>query len=529
MNRWIGLVVALTTAGIAGAAGVFLAGLFDLGPVDDAFISLRYATHWASGNGLCFNVDEKVEGYTNFLLVLLEAVAIRSGADPVKAMIVIGWVAFAGLAGLFALFAARHLFPGDVVFPTTAGLLVVLNPVVLCWSASGLEASLYALLVLAAVVLLYGSEESYRVYGSAVCLVLAAWTRPEAVVLLPVMLAVLLVERTSARRVVLYALVFLLIYGAYFTGRALYFGYVFPNTFYAKLDYGNAGLLARGLGYLWSFATAVPVFLGFVILSLCLMPRSPRWVTGFLLVVGVQAAVVAYEGGDHFAMYRFLVPVVPFLAALVLHPFAMLARRMRQRATVAAFVAAGGMVVLAATDLTVGRQAFAGGGSNPTISQFERFRFECRLAEQWRDMGQFLGADAPPKSSLATFAIGAIGFYSRMTIVDMVGIVDPVIAHQERRDRSAATGHDKFDNDYVLSREPSYVLLVAVLTPRPLPEDIQRRMLEAERVQKVNLDMFNNPAFQEEYRPATVRLEGGYMNFFVRRDLPTPEPLPRDG
>ena len=105
--------------------------------------------------------------------------------------------------------------------------------------------------------------------------------------------------------------------------------------------------------------------------------------------------------------------------------------------------------------------------------------------------------------------------------------MDPVIAHQQSRDRSAAPGHDRFDNDYVLSREPSYVLLVAVMTPRPLPADIQRRMLEAERVQRVNLDMFNNPTFQAEYRPVNVQLEGGYMNFFVRRDMPTPEPLPQ--
>jgi hypothetical protein len=187
------------------------------------------------------------------------------------------------------------------------------------------------------------------------------------------------------------------------------------------------------------------------------------------------------------------------------------------------------MIVLAATNLTAGRKAFAGGSGDYAISQFDRFRFESRLTEQWRDMGLFLRSAAPPDASLATFAIGAIGFHSQMTIVDMLGIVDPVIAHQERRDRSAAPGHDKFDNDYVLSREPSYVMLVAVLTKDPLPTDIQRRILEAERVQKVNLDMFNNPAFQEGYRPANVLLEGGHMNFFVRRDLPTPESLPRGG
>ena len=43
--------------------------------VDDVYISLRYARNLAEGHGLVFNVDGSapVEGYTNFLWVVLEA------------------------------------------------------------------------------------------------------------------------------------------------------------------------------------------------------------------------------------------------------------------------------------------------------------------------------------------------------------------------------------------------------------------------------------------------------------------------
>jgi len=40
---------------------------------DDAYISYRYAANFASGHGLVYNKDEKVEGYTNFLYVLIAA------------------------------------------------------------------------------------------------------------------------------------------------------------------------------------------------------------------------------------------------------------------------------------------------------------------------------------------------------------------------------------------------------------------------------------------------------------------------
>ena len=38
--------------------GALLARPLRLGPVDDAFISLRYAHHWAQGQGLVFNPGE---------------------------------------------------------------------------------------------------------------------------------------------------------------------------------------------------------------------------------------------------------------------------------------------------------------------------------------------------------------------------------------------------------------------------------------------------------------------------------------
>ena len=41
---------------------------------DDAFISLVYAKNLSNGEGLVFNPGERVEGYTNFLWILLLAI-----------------------------------------------------------------------------------------------------------------------------------------------------------------------------------------------------------------------------------------------------------------------------------------------------------------------------------------------------------------------------------------------------------------------------------------------------------------------
>src|SRR3990172_8151539 len=43
---------------------------------DDAMISMRYAWNFSHGNGLVWNVGQRVEGYTNLLMTLMMSIAI---------------------------------------------------------------------------------------------------------------------------------------------------------------------------------------------------------------------------------------------------------------------------------------------------------------------------------------------------------------------------------------------------------------------------------------------------------------------
>ena len=46
--------------------------------IDDAYISFRYAKNLAEGNGLVYNIGQRVEGYTNFLWTLLIALFLKT-------------------------------------------------------------------------------------------------------------------------------------------------------------------------------------------------------------------------------------------------------------------------------------------------------------------------------------------------------------------------------------------------------------------------------------------------------------------
>jgi hypothetical protein len=59
---------------------------------------------------------------------------------------------------------------------------------------------------------------------------------------------------------------------------------------------------------------------------------------------------------------------------------------------------------------------------------------------------------------LAAEPVGALGFYSGLTLIDMLGVNDTHIAHLQPTSMGHSTaGHEKRDFDYVLSRQPDFI------------------------------------------------------------------------
>ena len=57
---------------------------------DDSFITYRYVKNFTEGNGLVFNIGEKVEGYTCFLWVILLSGVKSFGFNFISASQVLG-------------------------------------------------------------------------------------------------------------------------------------------------------------------------------------------------------------------------------------------------------------------------------------------------------------------------------------------------------------------------------------------------------------------------------------------------------
>ena len=62
--------------------GAFHSIMYSSDIIDDAYITFRYANNLAAGNGLTYNPPEQLEGYTNFLLVVILALGVKVGISP---------------------------------------------------------------------------------------------------------------------------------------------------------------------------------------------------------------------------------------------------------------------------------------------------------------------------------------------------------------------------------------------------------------------------------------------------------------
>jgi hypothetical protein len=92
----------------------------------------------------------------------------------------------------------------------------------------------------------------------------------------------------------------------------------------------------------------------------------------------------------------------------------------------------------------------------PPLVADPRFQFASDRYDSWITLGKFLKEKYPGKS-VATGAIGKIGFFSGSTVIDMLGLTDPVIAHGPVVAKDFLTAHLKYDPDYVLARKPDLI------------------------------------------------------------------------
>lgn len=407
--------------------------------IDDAWISFRYARNLASGLGLVFDPGgPPVEGYTNFLWVMLAAPFIGAGIPVAKAMAIIGLLCAMALVAL-ATARARQDDHGVPLAGVPTALVLASAHGLAFHAVAGLETPLFSLLILAGALALIDRRPAHFASFTS----LAFLTRPEAALLGIVGTGLLLTghgDRDARRRDALKALsFFVLLVTPYLAFKIAYFGKLLPNTWDAKSPdfWAGARYAGRELG---PYAALVAAALTSA--RARLKERNHGHAT-LVLIALMFATAAACVGGDWMPGARMLVPTLAPLAIAADRPIRSLLRPTRAHAGALRSIAALSFIAIFPWQIARSIELVRGTEARVPIDA-ERIQFAEHISHRGI-------------RSVALFDIGLVAYAApHVHVIDLAGLTDPTIANLPGHH-----GEKEADFDYLESLAPDLVVLTS--------------------------------------------------------------------
>lgn len=417
---------------------------------EDAYITFRYSVSLADGNGPVFNVGERVEGYSNFLWMVLLAIP-RSVADVDIVLFARALGVVCALGSLVVLHVLVRRVTGSAPGGVLATLLAAAAGSVAAYGPSGLETPLFTLLVLA-VVLAVVAE---RPVLAGFLVALATMTRPDGVVIAAVVGLWLIFQTRGWRFPVLFAAAALALTIPWTAWRYAYYGHLLPNALAAKSGLDLSWQLQSGWDYLLGFlATAQALLVLAPLAAYALM--SPRiemeartsGAGGLLLAIAVSyVGFFVLTGGDWMPAWRFFAPAVPLVVAGV-------------AVTLSAMRSPIGFCTRGAAVFGATASALLLAASVSNANMVDRVAMWRQQVVELSEIGAWLNRTLPAGTTVSTFANGALSFHAgpNIVVVDQLGLTDEHIAREGRRDPKGLVGHAAHDYEYVVDvRKPAVV------------------------------------------------------------------------
>jgi hypothetical protein len=413
---------------------------------DDAFIAFQYARHLARGDGLVFNLGERVWGFTSPLHTLLLAALTRLGADTVRAAFVSGFLWVAVTALLLYRVSCAVLPPALAL---CVGLFFLLEP-----SQHGtytLESTLLGALQLAFLCAVLAPRPA----AASVLAALSCLARPDSLLLV---VPILLIGRETRRprHLLLFAAVGLLWEGFAYT----YYGALLPNSLRAKhglTPFGpffanafayvtNGTLLAvPGLAAWERIGRTVPVLLNGLVLLNAELRRRPALAYALVLypwlLIGAYSAIGSAVG-HNWEIYSARLFLQAGAAIGLLSAAHLAADRLRLRPGWRQLAAAALFIVILARGAQQTNLRFQQLSSKDT-SHWGGARYDA-----YRMLADWIAANAPPGASVALREVGTFAYYSDANVIDVSGIVTRDYAPQDRGDTTRFL--QRFAPDYAV-------------------------------------------------------------------------------
>jgi tetratricopeptide (TPR) repeat protein len=495
---------------------------------DDSYITFRYVKNFINGMGLVFNASEYVEGYTCFLWVLLLSIfgLIKLNIENTAQILSIIFGVLI-LAVTFGISSRINTVNPDVqnkskntnntkvysllnIIPV---LFLVYNGGFRFWTISGMETTMFVFFVLLGIYFyILESRNSVPGYKYHIYFLIASLTRPEGVFVyaLVILHRILMEVKLQKSLIITFRiifskeslkgiLIFIIPYILYFAFRYSYYGYILPNTFYAKTGFSSA-YLNSGLEYFLKFNNSYLYYGAILALPLILFRRKDIFFETSLLYIIIIAYTlyIIFIGGDVLKQHRFFLTIAPLIFILFGKSLSELLNRSRSVLMLTNETLTVSLAVIISFVLSYYSYSKQSESLDKDIQSENGLVDKMRLAGNWFKQKQ---QQEGRQLTVAATTIGAISYFSDVTLVDMLGLTDKEIAHNPKtipeisENENIGWKERNYNVDYIISRNPDYIYFSTGIKPSAY----------AER------GLFTTASFRKNYYPYYFTLKE--MNF----------------
>jgi arabinofuranosyltransferase len=416
--------------------------------IDDAYISFRYSNNLIEGNGLVYNSGEYVEGYSNFLWVIIIAFFMKFGFNPIIISKVLGILFFIGSL-IFSYILSIKIFEKNTnkyIYSLIIISILVFNISLIHFATTGLEHSLFIFLLLFSSYFMFIEKNPFIGNFGLILLIL---TRNEGglfFIFANVFYFLLINKHKILIKKHIYSFILsFLILLLYEIWRIIYYGSIFPNTFYAKATVTS---LSDGFNYLYGFLISYPILILLIPFIVYSMFQKNKLIQFFVISSLLYMVYLVKMGGD-FMAYRLITQIFPLLIISGIFGFVCYSRKYFKKINLKYLFF---IIIFLLTFIS-----FVFGEKYTEVS-LDVDLLNIQKHSNWEEIGiKLYGLNFPENTSIAITAAGAIPYYSKLNTLDMLGLNDATISRQKQT--NARPGHKKQATyGYLVEKQINFVV-----------------------------------------------------------------------
>lgn len=385
-------------------------------PLDDVYIHCRYAQNILAGNGYCFNPGKMVTADTSPLWVLLIAIGGLFTSHLEVVVVVLSSLLYLALAPL-GYRIGKNVFGMKKDWSIFSAVMILILPRIV-WSApSGMEITLASLLTLLAI----GEHAQQRRkfadirIREGIYLALGIAVRPELMLLAFILFADWLIyylkEKNGLTSLLKSVTAFLVLIAPTF---------LLPLVERGSLVYHSSEVQGAHLNfipnwyYFWFVARtflanfSIPILAS--IISIYYLRKESGWIPVLLFGLGLPI-ILAFVAPQFRHHGRYFFPILPVLT-------------LAGTQTISSFIANRGMErfsrlfqILLVLICTIG-----------TVHAMEMYRASVsNIVDQHLAASDWIEKNCSKQDVIAAHDVGAIGYFTKRNIIDLVGLVSPEI------------------------------------------------------------------------------------------------------